>query len=79
MTPSQLKILKATLIGIVVTMLFPPFVLNYGGGAMHGKGFGFLLSWPEDGIIHTELLLVEWLAIGLIARLLWAIDSKRID
>lgn len=80
MTPSQIKILKATIAGIVATMFFPPFVAPYGGaGAMHGRGFGFLLSWPEDGIVHIELLLLEWLAIGLIARIVWAIDSKRID
>ena len=80
MTPNQLKILKAAVAGIAVTMLFPPFVSPYGGGgAMQGAGFGFLLSWPEMGMVHVELLLAEWLAIGLIARIVWAIDSKRID
>jgi hypothetical protein len=74
MTAVQEKILKAALAAIVVTMLFPPFVAPIGVGTMQGIGFGFLLSWPERGMVHVELLLAEWFAIGIATRIMWVLS-----
>lgn len=83
MNAAQRKILWGALAAVVVTLLFPPFVIVWGAGATFGLGFGFILSWPEmsgnEGYVHVELLLSEWIAIAIIYRILWVLkrDPKQ--
>lgn len=71
---TQQGILKGALAAVVVTLIFPPFAAYWNNGVIQGLGFGFIFSWPEDrvtAIIHAPTLLIEWLAIGIVAAILW--------
>ncbi len=63
MNTTQRKILKWALAGIVVTLLFPPFLFGWPAGGYAGMGYGFILSWPTEsghkGFVHVGLLLIE--------------------
>lgn len=66
------KIAKGMLVGVLATMLFPPFCVHSGGSKVYDVGFAFLFSSPtyvNNGIgwsVNIPLLLTEWLAMGLI-------------
>lgn len=76
MNDAQRKILKGALAAISITVLFPPFhfVTN---AFTEGLGFGFVLWWPNfqsrTGTVDVAFLLAEWVAIGVIASILWAL------
>jgi len=70
------KILQGALAGVVVTMLFPPFVVNPGGNKVYLDGFYFILShsgYASYGTADISLLLTEWLAIAIVCGILWAL------
>ena len=77
MNTAQRKILKWALAGIVVTLLFPPFLFGWPAGGYAGMGYGFILSWPTEsghkGFVHVGMLLIEWLAIAIGSCILWAL------
>jgi hypothetical protein len=77
MNVKQRKILQGALAGIVLTLLFPPFLFGWPSGGYAGLGYGFILSWPtlsgQMGSVHVSLLLVEWLAIAVVSCILWAL------
>jgi len=76
MNDAQRKVLKGALAAISITVLFPPFhfVTN---AFTEGLGFGFVLWWPNfqsrTGTVDVAFLLAEWVAIGVIASILWAL------
>jgi hypothetical protein len=80
MNAFQRKILWGALAAVAVTMLFPPFVAQSGMGRIHGMGFGFILSWPDfqghTSTVDVTLLLAEWVAISMVASILWALKSS---
>lgn len=67
------NILKATAAAIVATMLFPPW--HFVAAFTTDLGFGFLLIGREfsgrEGTVNVALLLAEWAAILILARLAW--------
>jgi hypothetical protein len=77
MNTTQRRILKGALIGVVVTLLFPPFLFGWPNGGYAGMGYGFILSWPMKSdhmaSVHVGLLLVEWLGIAIVSCILWAL------
>ncbi len=85
MNISQQRILKGALGGIVVTLLFPPFLFGWPTGGYAGMGYGFILYWPtlsgQMGSVHVSLLLAEWFAICIVSCILWALtrDPKEVN
>lgn len=81
MNQTQRKILKGAMAAIVTTLIFPPFVATGGNNCLTiGLGYGFILSWTRlssglVGHVDVALLLTEWLAIGIVASILWALTS----
>ena len=77
MNTTQRRILKGALAGVVVTVLFPPFLFGWPAGGYAGMGYGFILSWPVKSdhmaSVHVGLMLVEWLAIAIVSCILWAL------
>lgn len=80
MNPVQRKLFKAAIWTVFATLLFPPFVFYHPQGGALGTAFGFLLSPPEHpigsewtGTVDVSLLLVEWLAVGIVLRILWVL------
>ena len=77
MNTTQRKILKGALAGVVLTLMFPPFIFGWPAGGYAGMGYGFILSWPiksdHMASVHIGLLLVEWLAIAIVSCILWAL------
>ncbi len=77
MNTTQRRILKGALAGVVVTVLFPPFLFGWPAGGYAGMGYGFILSWPVKSdhmaTVHVGLMLVEWLAIAIVSCILWAL------
>jgi len=77
MNTTQRRILKGALAGVVVTVLFPPFLFGWPAGGYAGMGYGFILSWPvrsdHMASVHVGLMLVEWLAIAIVSCILWAL------
>ena len=77
MNTTQRRILKGALAGVVVTVLFPPFLFGWPAGGYAGMGYGFILSWPVKSdhmaSVHVGLTLVEWLAIAIVSCILWAL------
>jgi hypothetical protein len=76
MNDAQRKILKGVLAAISITVLFPPFH-SVTQGYTVGLGFGFILSGAAyngyTGTVDVAFLLAEWVAIGVIASILWAL------
>lgn len=81
----QRNILRAALVAVAVTMLFPPFSLNRGVNGVVSMGYGFILSPPSipdyeriTGTVDVFLLLAEWLAIAMVCGMLWMLgrDDK---
>jgi hypothetical protein len=80
LNPVHRKLLKAAIWTVAATLLFPPFVFYHPQGGALGTAFGFLLSPPEHpiggewtGIVDVPLLVIEWLAIGIVLRILWVL------
>ena len=68
------KILQGALAGVVLTMLFPPFVVNPGGNKVYSDGFHFIFfrsGYAGYGTVDISLLLTEWLAIAIVCGTLW--------
>jgi len=76
MNEAQRKILQGTLAAFGASILFPPFHF-VAASFTTGLGFGFFLSWPEYnsmvGTVDVAFLLAEWVAISVVASILWAL------
>ena len=74
MNNAQRRILKGALVTIVISLIFPPMATYHSmGGIISWDGFGFLLSSPRRSVIMVSMLFAEWIAIGIIASILWAL------
>ncbi len=75
MNVAQRRILKGALAAVVLALLFPPFAFHGPNGFLVGLGWGFLLVGREygghSGTVDVVLLFAEWIAIGIIAAILW--------
>lgn len=72
----QRNTLRVAMAAVVMTMLFPPFILNHGVNGIVSMGYGFILSPPSFderiiGTVDVALLLAEWLAIAMVCGILW--------
>lgn len=83
MNTAQRKILKGSLVAIVITLLFPPFLVGLPNGGTIGLGYGFIASWPSMsgnnhlvGHIDVAMLLAEWLSIGVVSAILWKLGRN---
>lgn len=73
MNPRQRLILKVALGVFILTALFPPWDRVYNGKFAGFAGFCFLFwpaSWMRGDKIDVSILLVEWVALAVIAGVL---------
>ena len=77
MNDKQKRIVIGAAGAVLLTLLFPPFHIRYGNGVVANLGFGFLFDAPSrpgggvQGSVTVELLLIEWVAIAIVAGVLW--------
>lgn len=64
-------LLWAAVLAALVTLLFPPMVINAGGRLM-GDGLHFLLEPDYHGRIDTTRLFLEWAVLGVLATVVYA-------
>lgn len=81
MNPQQRKILKGALAAVIAAFLFPPFHVIGGSGATLFLGWNFIAAaggtikgYPAT--IDVPLLIAEWLAIGIVAAILWRLQRQ---
>ena len=75
----QRRILLGALGGVVLTMLFPPFLVHPGGNKVYFSGFYFLLShsgYESSGTVDISLLLMEFFAIAIVCCILWMLKGE---
>lgn len=71
MNGNQQRVLFAAAAIIVVMLLFPPFHTHYRGGNIENCGYTFFLASREACTVDTSMLLVQWVAVLLVAGILW--------
>ncbi|HNN61460.1 MAG TPA: RDD family protein, partial [Candidatus Obscuribacter sp.] len=66
---------------ILLTLAFPPFVVNLPNGAAINKGYGFIFAPPEHGFfsatVNVATLMAEWLAIAILAGVGWMLTGNQ--
>jgi hypothetical protein len=76
MIPQKILIFAGLL--VLLTLLFPPFISVHPAGGYKNAGYGFIFSPPEfhwgAAVVHTGMLLTEWLAIVLLSGIWWMIE-----
>jgi hypothetical protein len=78
---SEKVVIASVAAAIMMTLLFPPFVLDLNGLRMN-LGYGFLFDPPMlqssvAGAANVPMLFAEWTAIVLVALLAWALIRIR--
>ena len=71
MSKEQKYILKIAAGCIALMMIFPPFIFDWTNGKMMNDGFHFILSDTGKSIVNVGQLFIQWVAVLLIAGLLW--------
>lgn len=68
------KVAAGYAITVLLILLFPPFALHYPNGRIDNAGYHFILFGSEDharATIHLSALVIQLIAISLIAVALW--------
>lgn len=77
MNTKQRRILVAAAIVIVAMLLYPPFNLvgRFDPAYAHARFvYGWLFEPPYDAHVNVELLLTQWLAVGIVAGIAWVLS-----
>lgn len=79
MNDKQKRVVIGAAVAVAVALLFPPFHARMPNGVVRNLGYGFLLDPPHYvtysidivGSVTVEMLLMEWVAIAIVAGVLW--------
>lgn len=76
MNKTQTNILIGIILCIIITFLYPPhaYILD---NSVIDMGFSFIWKLPKDHVVYVNLLLVEWLGIGLIGGILYFLTKGK--
>ena len=76
MNSRQRRILIVVAVAVVVMMLFPPFYFPREGATSVRHDYGWLLS-SGYGRVEVELLVVQFLAVGVIGLIAYVLSATK--
>lgn len=81
MNDKQRNVVIGAIIAVIVALAYPPFHLHARPGIIINLGYSWLWEPPARGslfgTVNVSLLVVEWLAIALVAGALWWLFKEK--
>jgi len=74
------KVLYVAASVIALMLIFPPtkkFYNQYGSQIQPTYSYDFIFSLPGGESVNIEVLLIQWLVVGLVAAILYFAASKK--